>query len=172
MKRTFALLLVLLCSVSFARAQDDAARRAKVETLMTSMHVDRMMNQMMNAMKAQVAQSMQSSMGGAQMTAEQQKITTDFQNRMLDLVMGSVSWKALEPQFVDLYLKNFTDAEIDAMVAFYSSAAGQSMLEKMPAMMTQSMTIAQSRMVDLQPKIKALTDEYAKQMAQASGKKS
>lgn len=157
---TFVLALVV---VPCARA-DEASKRAKVEELITVMHIDRMMDQMMEAMKEQSEQMMQQQPGADSMTAEQKRIVADHQAQALQIVIDSMSWKSLEPEFVTLYAENFTEEEIDGMVTFYKSPTGQAVLNKMPQLMTAAMQLAQSRMVDVQPKLKALTEDLTKQL--------
>jgi len=47
-------------------------------------------------------------------------------------------YKAL---IVGLYQQNFTESEVDALITFYSSPAGQSIIKKMPTVMQESMKI-------------------------------
>lgn len=44
---------------------------------------------------------------------------------------------------VPIYERNFTDAEIDAMIAFYQTPEGQSVIAKMPNVLSQSMMAGQ-----------------------------
>jgi uncharacterized protein len=164
----FALALVI---VPGARA-DEASKRAKVEELVTVMHMDRMMDQMVEALKSQTAQMMQQLPDADSMTPEQKKIMADYQDKTLQIVIDSVGWKSMKPEFVTLYVQNFTEEEIDGMVAFYKSPSGQAVLNKMPQLMTAAMKLTQSRMVDVQPKLKALTDDLTKQLEAATPKSS
>jgi hypothetical protein len=167
MKRWIVVLAAVM-AIAPCYAQDvDAAKRAKVEELMSTMHVDKMMGQMMDMAKAQVQQSAAGMPGADSMTPAQKKIYEDFQQKSLDLVMQSVSWKSIEPEIVKLYTDTFTEQEIDGIVAFYKSPSGQAMLNKTPQLMTGMMQFMQGRIGDLQPKVKALTDQFAKDMAAA-----
>ncbi len=42
-----------------------------------------------------------------------------------------------------IYAEVFTEEELDAMLAFYTSPAGQSMIKKMPQMMGHTMQLSQ-----------------------------
>jgi uncharacterized protein len=162
-----AVLVLALALVPCARA-DEASKRAKAEELIAMMHMDRMMDQMTQAMTAQVQQMLQQTPGVDSMTPEQKKIMADFEEKSIKMVMDSVGWKALQPDFVKVYAQTFTEEELDGLVAFYKSPTGQAFLTKMPQLTTASMQIAQSRMVDLQPKLKALQDEFVKKMSDAA----
>ena len=164
-----AVFVLALAVVPCARA-DEASKRAKVQELVTVMHMDRLMDQMVDAIKSQTEQMMQQLPGADSMTPEQKKIMADYQAKTLQIVLDSMGWKTMEPEFVTLYTQNFTEEEIDGMVAFYKSPTGQSVLNKMPQLMTAAMQLTQSRMVDIQPKLKALTEDLTKQLEEATPK--
>ena len=83
----------------------------------------------------------------------------------MKVVSDSVGWASLEPEYVKLYAATYSEEEIDGILAFYKSPVGQKMLEKTPELSSGGMKIVQGRMGDFQPKIKALQDEYMKQLA-------
>ncbi len=168
MKRYLSITALLLLAICPSARADEAATRAKVHELITVMHMDRLMDQMMAVAKAQVQQAAAQAPGNENLTPEQKKILADYQEQSLKLVTDALSWNALEPAFVDLYSKTFTGEEIDGMVAFYKSAAGQAMLTKMPQLMAASMSLVQEKMAALQPKLKELQDQFMKQMTDAA----
>lgn len=53
---------------------------------------------------------------------------------LLDYTEEQVGWDALKPQMVTLYAEVFTDADIDALIDFYTSPAGQKLIEATPAL--------------------------------------
>lgn len=172
MQRWVVVLVLALAVAPCVAHADEASKRAKVEELVSVMHMDRMMDQMMEAVKGQTEQMMQQQPGADSMTPEQKKIVTDYQAKAMQIVIDSMGWKAMEPQFVTLYAQNFTEDEIDGMVTFYKSPTGQAVLNKMPQLMSSAMQLTQSRMVDVQPKLKALMEDEAKQMAATTPKSS
>lgn len=46
-------------------------------------------------------------------------------------------------QMVPVYLANFDEADLDALIQFYQSPAGKRLIEKQPAILQQSMAIGQ-----------------------------
>ncbi len=171
--KTWVVVLAAVLAFAPCYGQDkDAAKRAKVEQLMSAMHVDSMMDQMTAMAKAQVEQSTQGMPANDTMTPEQRKIFDDFQKKSLDLVMGTVSYKALEPEIVKLYADTFTEEEIEGITAFYKSPTGQALLTKTPQLMASMMQFMQGKIADLQPKLKVLSDQFAKDMAAATPSKS
>jgi hypothetical protein len=164
------LVLVLATAAPVVRA-DDASRLAKAHELFLVMHMDRMMNQMMGQMtdfvKQQVQETAKSAPGADQMTPAQKKLTDDFLNKAMDATVESLGWKTLEPQYAKLYAATYTDEELDGIIAFYKSAAGQAMLDKTPDVTAGTLKIVEAKMVDFQPQLKAIQDDYLKQMKAA-----
>jgi len=168
MKRVAAL-LVLFLSFPLCLHADEASKHAKLDELFSMMHMDAMMQQMMDAMQQQMTTSMQQ-MAGKDMTPEAQAQAADMQKQVFALIESNLSWKSMEPAYADIYDKNFTEAQIDDILAFYKSPTGAVMLQKMPELATAGMQIAQERMQTLQPQLKALVDNYVKKSVDAAAK--
>ncbi len=60
-----------------------------------------------------------------------------------DGFMAKVTAEDLDNLIVPIYARNFTDAEIDAMIAFYETPEGRSVMAKMPTVMQESMMAGQ-----------------------------
>jgi hypothetical protein len=73
-------------------------------------------------------------------------------------------WDDLKPQFVTIYAKELTDAEMDAAVAFYSTPEGQSLLNKMPQLMQEGAKIGQQRMQAVTPRLQAESEAVIKKL--------
>jgi uncharacterized protein len=110
-------------------------------------------------------------LGGNTVKPEDQAKIDEFQKKVVQLVQSQMSWKALEPDYVDIYAKNFTDEQLDAILAFYRSPAGIALVEKLPTLTTQGMQLAQAKMAILQPQLKQMVDDFAKSAAQTSSPK-
>jgi len=118
MKRHVAVLLMVLTVGSCCARADDASKRAKAEQLFMLLHMDTMMDQLLSGVKKQVQQITESMPGAGQATPEQKKQIVDFQQRVMDTVNGKIGWKALEPDFINLYATTYTEEELDGIVAF------------------------------------------------------
>lgn len=165
MKRWIAVLVVMMVVAPCGARADDASKQAKVRDLFATMHMDHMLDQMMHSIQEEVQTMAQQTAGAQQMTPEQKKLTQDFMDKSMKVVNDSVGWTALEPEYVKLYAATYSEGEIDGILAFYKSAAGQAMLAKTPELSAGGMQIVRSRMGDFQPKIQALQQEYMKQLA-------
>ncbi len=157
------MLAVVLCVASLQARADDASKRAKVQELFTVMHVDRVSEQITGTVRRQLEASMHNLPGASEATPEQKKLLNDYETKVMALVDESVNWKVLQPQMVDLYTSTYTEPEIDSILSFYKSPAGQTMLAKSPELTQKSMAITQTKLQALQPKISEMSQNFAKQ---------
>src|ERR1700733_3693031 len=101
MKRIALLFTLVLCLPLTAHA-DDASRRAKAQEMLTLLHMDRLMDQMMNDMMEQMNKATRQ-LGGDSIKAEDQAKIDEFQKKIFQLIQSQMSWKALEPDYVNIY---------------------------------------------------------------------
>jgi uncharacterized protein len=118
------------------------------------MNADNMIDQMFEQIKAMTAAQVPPGS-----TPEQIAQARQVQTKILDLVKARISWEKMRPQYVKLYAETFSDGEISGMLAFYGSPAGRAMLEKMPALVTKIMEVAQAQMKDVLPEIQRIIRE-------------
>jgi len=137
--RTMRLLLtfayVLLLTVSTGAG---AATRESVDALFASMQMDKSWDASLLAMKdalgRQLAQP-DAHAGADAPTAPDQQRLNDAMDRVWALMRAELGWPALGPEISQIYADVFTQDEIDAMNAFYSSPTGRAVMSKAPALM-------------------------------------
>src|SRR6201995_2572401 len=170
MRRYVAVLLMILTAGCCCVRADEASKRAKAEQLFMLLHMDTMMDHLMGGVKKQVQEITQSMPGVDQATPEQKKQIADFQQRVMDAVNQKIGWKALEPDFINLYASTYTEEDLDGIIAFYKSPIGQKMIEKTPELTSKSTQITQQKMSELQPQLSQMVQDFMKQMAASTGK--
>ena len=118
----------------------------------TAAQADRLLDVMraretVDAMLLQIQLSQQQMV--AQLTDGQQLDEAD-RARLAELMQKShvrmveaLAWDKLAPVYRDIYLRTFTGEDMDAMIAFYSSPAGQKLLDRMPQLMQNTMVAVQ-----------------------------
>ena len=163
MKRLSFLLIFAFCLPLTAHA-DEASKRAKVHEMLDLLHVDRLMAQVMDSAMRQVT-TITNQMLGKNLNDEQKASLEDFQKQIFETVNAHVGWKAMEPDYVDLYAQTYTEDELDAIIAFYKTPAGMSMIAKTPELSQKSMTLVQQKMVSLQPQIQQMVEDFARKAA-------
>jgi uncharacterized protein len=159
MKRLVA--IVFACSLLCAPAAvaDEASKNAKIEELLKLTNGEKMMGQVFDQIKSlELAQ-----MNKMDIPPQNRERVQQMQQRVLQLLQDSLSWDKLKPMVMKIYADTFSEEEIDGILNFYRSAAGQAMLEKMPALMQRSMAMAQQMMNDVMPQIQKMIDEMKAQ---------
>jgi uncharacterized protein len=147
-------LMLGLISVVLATAQQPLTKEAKIDRMLAVTNASSMIDQMF----AQI-QKMTSSMLPPGATPEETARMQKVQSQVMVAVKERLSWEKMRPQYVKLYSDTFTDSEIDGLLAFYESPAGQAMLKKMPELMGKSMALGQAQMGDIMPEIQRIIKE-------------
>jgi hypothetical protein len=168
MKRFGPLLLIFALSLPLTAHADEATRRTKAKEMLLLLKLDHFMEQMVDNVTKQV-KALTPQAAGIPDTPENQAKVKDYQQKVLAVITNQMNWSAMEPEFADLYAKSFTDEQLDAILAFYKSPAGTTMVEKLPLLTNQGMQLAQQRMVAIQPQLKQTRDDFMKSVAPASG---
>ena len=159
-----ALLLVLVITASSGLA-DEATKTAKINEVLALTHSSQMIDQMFDQMRAmQMAQFQKLSSSSTcreRMRESQQKIFSLMKDRF--------TWEKMKGPSVKAYSDTFTEEEIDGILSFYRSPAGQSMLQKTPALMQKIMGIGQQLASEALPDIQRLMEEDSKKGGSACG---
>lgn len=96
-------------------------------------------------------------------TPEEQQAFERFHEKSMRIYKAQMSWDRLEPKFIEIYASSLTQEEVDGMIAFYKSPAGQAYIKKMPVLMQNSMHLVQEMMgpmsQDLQKAVKEFQDD-------------
>jgi hypothetical protein len=163
MKRKLIILFLILAPL--AAHADQASRRSKAQEMLLLLHMDRLMDQMMSGAMDQMS-TLTKQFSGNTIKPEDRARLDDFQKRVFQLISSQVGWKALEPEYVDLYSNNFTEEQLDAILAFYKSPAGSALIDKLPTLTSEGMQIAQAKMTALQPQIRQMLEDFAKTAAE------
>jgi uncharacterized protein len=147
-------LVICACFLAAAPAiaKDGPPSDASIQQLLTLTNARQLLDQVkgqIDAMMAAVAAQQ-----GQTLTPERQAVLDRMQARMTAVVTETMSWDFLEPIYLRTYRASLTQHELDGMIAFYASAAGQAYIHKMPLIM-------QNVMVEMQSIIKPMQDKLA-----------
>lgn len=151
---------------------DQQASRAQLDNLFEVMRV----RNQMAAMTKTMPQVMQNAFSEQfkQMEKDHPEITptTDAQKQAVSKIMGKHMERAMSlypademvEDMASLYQKHLSRSDVDAMIGFYSSPAGQHMLDMVPVIMQEYMPMVMKKM---QERIQPAIDEMAKEMNEA-----
>ena len=130
----------------------DIARLLEVMDMRSMM--DSMLKQMSEVQEATITQAF-----GGDLSDKDRAEMSDFMRRTNAKVHARLSWDRLEPLFSRVYTQLFSKREVDAMIAFYGSAEGQSILKKSPQIMALTMQEMQPIMQEMMADLKTDLDK-------------
>ena len=153
-------ILLLTAPTAFAAPPSDA----QVDRLMELTRVRDTLEQMwpqLEAMQQQIAE--QALAGSAHRLDPEHRAQLDaLLERQMHSMRSMMSWERLAPIYRDIYQQTFEAEDVEAMVAFYESEAGQKLIAKTPLLMENTMRATQ-RMIapmieEMQRDIRSATD--------------
>ena len=151
-------LALLACGTLLA---DDAAKEAKIQQLLKLLRAESIQDQIYAQLSQQIDRA---TLGLAQQAglpaAEQRPSTADLQAKMTAAMKDNLNWEKLQPGVVQIYRENLSDTELDSILAFYKSSAGQAYLDKAPAMAAKSRDLAEARVKELGGMFQVMAQEW------------
>lgn len=68
---------------------------------------------------------MRQSFEGKKLNEDQQKIESDAEDKIADIIGSLLSWDTFSPIVVDVYTSTYTQGEVNDLIKFYKSPAGK-----------------------------------------------
>jgi hypothetical protein len=118
---------------------------------------------MQQQMAAQMKQIQQDHPEIAAMNEEHQQALAKVTTKYLGRVMNLITSDEMIADMTRIYQKHFTRSDVDGIIIFYSSPAGQHLLDKQPVILQEYLPLVMQRTMD---RIKPLTDEMTREMAE------
>ena len=140
------------------------ASQESVENLLAATKVESMMDSLYMNMEQMMRQGIGQAIRDKPLNQEQRRVIDAMPAKFVAVMREEVSWQKMQPLYVQIYRDTFEQEEVDGLLAFYASPAGQAYVNKMPIVMQKSMAISQSVLQLLQPKMTAAMKDA---MAQA-----
>ncbi len=158
--RRLAFLLVLLSSIA-AVAQQQPASTDDINHLVEVMHVKKQMTEMQHTMLDQYKPMMEKA--GADLL----RVMTPPQRQKFEQIVSDMMAESLQAyppdemisDMLPIYRKYLDKSEVEAMIAFYSSPAGQKVLDIQPRIMRDFMAVMMPKMEErMQPALARMQD--------------
>jgi uncharacterized protein len=186
----FALLFVPLAAASQTAPSEPAARTAPAgtipaankpscEQLLTLFEVMRLRQQMQDLLKmlpAALEQQLQGEQeevelslapaGGGDLTAEQKATRDRITKKYFEQAERIYPMDEMLSDMVEVYQRHLTREDVDGILAFYRSPAGQHLVEAQPLMAREVMPAVTKKM---EARSKDLVDRYKKELNDAMG---
>jgi len=166
MKFVVTVVLAVFASQT-ALAQNAKPSEASIRQLFEVMHSSKLLDAYVTQIDGTVRASMQQAFAGQQPTPKQQQIMETLGHNIASLVKEELNWASFEPMMIEVYRNTFSQHEVDGMLKFYRSEAGQAVIAKLPTAMQQTMASMQSHVKTLTPKIVQLEKDSAAQLKAA-----
>lgn len=150
-----------------AKPPTDASIKQLLEVAQARKLVDSVMKQMDTLMEESIAQATQ----GQKIPPKVQKDIDARRAEVTGMMKELLDWAKLEPLYVRVYQKTFSQQEVDGMIAFYKTPAGQAVIGKMPAVMQNTIEEMQRTMGPVMQKMQKLQQDVAAGMKAESKNK-
>ena len=160
-------LVALVAMVACLSASAEPATDADVQEFFAASHVEKILDSVQRQTEGLMRNALNQSLNGKAPTPKQQEAIDTMRASMAKVMNDVVSWGKMEPMFLRLYKETFTREEVQAMTAFYKSPAGQSMVNKMPALMQKTMGEVQNMMRGVAPQLQAIQQKFTADMKAA-----
>jgi len=141
---------------------DEVSKSKSIEELLTVMKADKLADQVFDQMFKMVGSQLARLPMPEGEEGKRKQVAADIQAQMIDLIRKKLAWDKMKPVYVKIYGEAFTEEEIVAIVGFYKTPAGRSMLEKLPLVMAKSMELVQPMMQDIGPEVQRIIEDAAK----------
>ncbi len=92
---------------------------------------------------------------GRDLTEQQKKNLDGLGDKFSAAVQQDMSYDKMSPLYMKIYRENFTQEEVDGLVAFFKTPAGVAYLKKMPQVMQKTSEASRNVMVPLMQKLQA-----------------
>jgi hypothetical protein len=114
---------------------------------------------MLTEMDGFMKQAMQQATQGQSVTPEVKKDIDKRQAEMMSIFKEALDWNKLEAMYVRVYQKSFTQSEVDSLIAMYKTPGGQTLLNKMPIVLQNTMAEMQQIMRPMVERIQRMQQE-------------
>lgn len=155
MKKLLLCLTLVLSTPVFAEPPSDSSLKELFDITNTKAMTEQMFAQTDSFIKPALDAALQ----GQEVTPEVRKSIDEAGKKMFVLMQQEMGWDKLEPEYIELYKKSFSQSDVDGIIQFYKSPAGQSVIQKMPVVMQNCMALMQTHMVAIMPKIQEIIQD-------------
>jgi hypothetical protein len=155
--RTLVLLALLVPTLVSA---EEGVKRETVERLLQVMQTERIIE----AMYAQVDKMFLGLAAQLGVTEAEKPIFDKHMAKVKAAMKEELSWQKMREPMIDVYLKHYTEQEMTDLLTFYGSESGQSIINKMPAVMQDSMLISQSMLKGFLPRMQQIAKELQQEL--------
>lgn len=169
LKRTLFLLIICASVAHGAESSSPGAAgnppsEASIKQLLEAAHARKLIDSVMAQMDTVMKQTIQQATQGQTVPPKVQKDIDKREGEMMAALKEMLDWNKLEPMYVRVYQKSFTQSEVDGMIAFYKTPAGQAVISKMPVVMQNTMNEMQQMMAPMMQRLQKMQQDVVAEM--------
>jgi hypothetical protein len=178
---TWIFACLIASSTAIAQSAEPASQseaqpsEESVQRLLEITQVKKVLQTVSEQMDANFAAMVKRELGEHQedLTPEQQQAIDARRKAAADMVRNLLSWDSMGALYLKVYQETFSQSEIDGMLEFYATPAGQAVIAKLPLVAKNTMSEMQQRVQQMMPKLQQMAKDTAEQIkAQGPVKKS
>ncbi len=132
---------------------------AEAEAVFEAMQFDEMLDAIIDQQKQatldMMRQMMEREAGGQPIDEE----LLGIQQQTIVDVYDAVDWDATKRDIINIYAETFSRDELNGMATFYSTPAGQAMIEKQPEIQKRTMETMMPRIMEIMPQVQEKTQQ-------------
>ena len=131
------------------------SKRESVEELLNLVDAKSVINTVYSQMD-QVFKGMGQQLG---VKPSEQEVFDKFMSKVASMMKEEMNWDKMKDQMINIYLKHYSEKEIQDQITFYKSDSGQSMIKKQPAVLKDTMMFSQNLVKNFIPKLQKISQE-------------
>jgi uncharacterized protein len=152
------------------QAADSPPSEASIQQLLEVMQVHKSIDSTLVQLDAFTKSTMQQATQGHSVTPKLQADMDKRHDEMMAMIKETLEWSKLEPMYVRIYQKSLTQKDVDGMIAFYKTSAGEAVITKVPVIMQNTLAEMQQIMKPMMEKLQHNQQEVAEEV-KADGEK-
>ncbi len=159
MKKAIMVVTLILFMPLFSHAEN-SVKQEKIEKIFELMDAEKMVD----SIYTQIDQLYAKMAEDLNIEKEDRPVFERYMQKLSALMREEMTWEKMKGPITEIYITHYTEEEIDALLAFYSSDEGRSILKKMPAVIQDSMKISQNMVVRFLPRMRVLAQEMSAEL--------
>ena len=159
-KVCFAIVIFVAISNSSLCLASVESHRAAIEKMLQLSNVGKIIQPVFAKIEG-ILQNQFQQMGASE---EKKPIFEKYNKKIFNLMKEEMSWSKMRDDFIDIYAKVYTEEEINEINKFYSSPTGRKMIEQMPFLMQEALTITQKHLRTVLPEIQKISKDMSSEI--------
>jgi hypothetical protein len=156
-KQILIMALIMIFSFTVVVYADEASKLKLVDEMFVILKLDSQLSIMLTQIKEMQRRFVFDKLeGNKELQSESDRMITE----MFDLLEKEFAQGPFLNNCKKLYVGVFTEKELEGIIQFYKSEAGQAVINKMPEMLHKVLSMSEQLAKDLQPKIEKIIQEY------------